>query len=236
MSTGQSDEHGLKTLIARAEAGEVIVFVAMCDRIAQILAARGRHLPGRRPPRPRRRHPRPTRQSPGDAATPRRPPTHPTDTDARRPTTTRRTRRCGVRRAARPGRDAVPDRPRQDPPEGGAAAADQRGSPTGRRGVASLENDGVGPITVAEAIALLGHCQVSVRPVLDLRDQLPVDCYEIPAAMREALRLSRPASVFPWTHTGSRHSRGRRRPHPPLRARRRRRRPAARPGSTTSAR
>jgi len=66
-----------------------------------------------------------------------------------------------------------------------------------------VENAGVGPITVGEAIELLGHCQVSVRPVLDLRDQLPVDCYEIPAAMREALRLSRPSSVFPWSHAGS---------------------------------
>jgi hypothetical protein len=71
-------------------------------------------------------------------------------------------------------------------------------------GVAVLENHGPGPITVGEAMTLLGHCQVSVRPVLDLRDQLPVDAYEAPAAMREALRLSRPSSVFPWSTTGSR--------------------------------
>ena len=50
-------------------------------------------------------------------------------------------------------------------------------------------------------MTLLGHCQVSVRPVLDVREQLPVDAYEVPAAMREALRLSRPSSVFPWTST-----------------------------------
>ena len=71
-------------------------------------------------------------------------------------------------------------------------------------GVAVLENHGVGPITVGEAMTLLGHCQVSVRPVLDLRDQLPVDAYEVPAAMREALRLSRPSSVFPWSTAGGR--------------------------------
>ena len=41
VSTGQCDEHGLKTLIARAEAGDVIVFVAMCDRIAELLLAEG---------------------------------------------------------------------------------------------------------------------------------------------------------------------------------------------------
>ena len=41
VSTGQSDEFGLKTLIVRANAGDVIFFVAMCDRIAQCLLADG---------------------------------------------------------------------------------------------------------------------------------------------------------------------------------------------------
>ena len=41
VTTGQSDEFGLKTLIVRANAGDVIFFVAMCDRIAQCLAADG---------------------------------------------------------------------------------------------------------------------------------------------------------------------------------------------------
>ena len=39
--TGQSTEHGLKTLIARASAGEVIYLVAMVDRIAEILLQHG---------------------------------------------------------------------------------------------------------------------------------------------------------------------------------------------------
>ncbi|HSJ20679.1 MAG TPA: hypothetical protein VK964_08905, partial [Nocardioidaceae bacterium] len=39
--TGQSCEYGLKTLVARATAGEVIFFVAMVDRIATILAEDG---------------------------------------------------------------------------------------------------------------------------------------------------------------------------------------------------
>src|SRR4051794_3422647 len=43
--TGQSNEHGLKTLIARAQAGEVIVFVAMCDRIADLLLLEGDQAP-----------------------------------------------------------------------------------------------------------------------------------------------------------------------------------------------
>ncbi len=43
--TGQSSEHGLKTLFVRANAGDVILFVAMADRIAQILYLRGDHAP-----------------------------------------------------------------------------------------------------------------------------------------------------------------------------------------------
>lgn len=43
VSTGRSNEHGLKVLIAKAAAGDVIMFVAMVDRIAHILAAFGDH-------------------------------------------------------------------------------------------------------------------------------------------------------------------------------------------------
>ncbi len=39
--TGQSSEFGLKTLVARAAAGDVVFFVAMVDRIAQILLLQG---------------------------------------------------------------------------------------------------------------------------------------------------------------------------------------------------
>lgn len=69
-------------------------------------------------------------------------------------------------------------------------------------GVAYCEN-GVGPVIVEQMREFLGHYAVSVRPVLDLRDQLPVDAYEVPPAMREALRLSRPTSVFPYSATKS---------------------------------
>ena len=37
----QSSEHGLKTLVAKAAAGEVLYLVAVVDRLAEILAARG---------------------------------------------------------------------------------------------------------------------------------------------------------------------------------------------------
>jgi hypothetical protein len=41
VSTGQSTEYGLKTLVAKAQAGDVIFLVAMVDRIAQILWLEG---------------------------------------------------------------------------------------------------------------------------------------------------------------------------------------------------
>lgn len=43
--TGQTDEHGLQTLVARARAGDIIYVVAMLDRIAMVLAERGDHRP-----------------------------------------------------------------------------------------------------------------------------------------------------------------------------------------------
>ncbi len=39
--TGRSSEHGITTLVARANAGEIIYFTAVCDRIAAILHLEG---------------------------------------------------------------------------------------------------------------------------------------------------------------------------------------------------
>ncbi|WP_152362897.1 hypothetical protein [Microlunatus speluncae] len=43
--TGRTTDCGIKTLIARAEAGDVIMFTALCDRIAQILKLNGDTTP-----------------------------------------------------------------------------------------------------------------------------------------------------------------------------------------------
>jgi hypothetical protein len=45
VTSGQSNRYGLKTLIAKASAGDVIYFQAMVDRIAQILADQGDQRP-----------------------------------------------------------------------------------------------------------------------------------------------------------------------------------------------
>jgi hypothetical protein len=71
-------------------------------------------------------------------------------------------------------------------------------------GVARFE--GVGPVTAAQAIEILGdHCHVTIRPVIDIAHQAPVDGYETPAAMREALQLRNPTCVSPWATQQGRH-------------------------------
>ncbi|MBA2560824.1 MAG: HNH endonuclease [Propionibacteriales bacterium] len=63
-------------------------------------------------------------------------------------------------------------------------------------GVARFE--GVGPITVDQAKAFLGHCRVTVKPVIDLASKAPVDAYEVPDRLREATHLRSPVDVFPY--------------------------------------
>ena len=214
VATGQTNEHGLKTLIARAGAGEIIYFVAVCDRLAQIL-----HLDGDPDPLEVRRsralailaNPAraltllekyaSARQHPDDPDPHPDPPEAPSDTDVGTeegggtsggPQTRLTCSACGGPRI-----DPAKLRPR--------AVLYVRISEQALRtgtGLVHCEN-GVGPLTVPALRDLLGHCHVTVRPVLDLAGQVPVDAYEIPYDMREALRLARPSSVFPWTRTGT---------------------------------
>jgi len=64
-------------------------------------------------------------------------------------------------------------------------------------GVARVE--AMGPVLPSRVRRLLGdRCQVIVKPVLDLAEDMPVDAYELPVRLREILRLRQPASVFPY--------------------------------------
>jgi hypothetical protein len=66
-------------------------------------------------------------------------------------------------------------------------------------GAARLE--GVGPITLGQVRRFLGDtgCEVKVQPVIDPQETSPVDGYEIPRRIREAMFLRMPASCFPYT-------------------------------------
>ena len=64
-------------------------------------------------------------------------------------------------------------------------------------GVARMED--VGPITIGQASEFLRHSHVTIKPVIDLADDRPVDGYEVPTRLREQLHLRQPASAFPWS-------------------------------------
>jgi hypothetical protein len=170
--TGQSTEHGLKTLVARANAGDIIFVVAVVDRIAQILRLQERigSMDELRS------------EALGILANPE----HVLELFAWAEAHTQ---------------DSPAQLPAQSP---GAARRNEaeliihvsdRALTTGQ-GAARVEN--VGPVTVDAVRDLLRHCHVTVRPVLDPAGITPVDRYEIPARMREAVELQTPFEVFPF--------------------------------------
>lgn len=65
--------------------------------------------------------------------------------------------------------------------------------------------EGVGPVTLAQLKRLLGNTRITIRPVVHPDGVGPVDCYEIPAAVRRAVLLRHPFEVWPY---GTRPSRG----------------------------
>jgi hypothetical protein len=62
--------------------------------------------------------------------------------------------------------------------------------------VARSERDG--PLTVPQLREWLEGEQVVIRPVLDPVTVRPVDAYEVPDRLREAMIMTRPVEVFPW--------------------------------------
>jgi hypothetical protein len=65
-----------------------------------------------------------------------------------------------------------------------------------KAGVARVE--GLGPVGLSDLHELLGRDALVIKPVIDHRGQVPVDAYEVPAAMRESMVMRHPFEVFPW--------------------------------------
>lgn len=65
-------------------------------------------------------------------------------------------------------------------------------------GVGVVRAGDYGPLLVGQLSELLGHDRIVVKPVIDLRDQLSVDAYEIPQRVRERVLLRHTHCVFPW--------------------------------------
>ena len=68
----------------------------------------------------------------------------------------------------------------------------------GAPGVARVE--GVGPLLLEQLTALLAHTRVQVHPLLDLAEQHAVDAYEHPEAIRQRVRLRSPAEAAPYAN------------------------------------
>lgn len=68
-------------------------------------------------------------------------------------------------------------------------------------GVGRAEN--LGPVLAGWVKDLTANTRIHVRPVLKVDALLPSDAYEVPDAMREALTLRNPVSVFPYASRAS---------------------------------
>jgi hypothetical protein len=262
--TGRSNEYGLSTIVARASAGDALFFVAMCDRLAQILALEGDSDPVdvRRskaigiladPARALamlQRHaaldddeqpvtdesgaedertgeddrdpgghgdkagaieaaaettPDPGAGESGDGSVAGPvPASAPSATAGAAGTTGTHCTTCG----ATTGDPTAFVRPmRVDPAKLRPAAtlfihtsreAWERGR-SGAAGAGVARVEGIGPVTLEQAVEMLGHTNVTVRGMIDLAEDRPVDGYEVPERMREILFQRSPGCVFPWS-------------------------------------
>ncbi len=177
---GQSSDHGIKDIYIRTEAPNAIWFDATIDRVADSLAALGdtdskdTSAAHARSGCWRSRNKHSTCSAP--------PPASPL---VAMPTQTRRPQ-------PPPSEQAVLTRGRRRP----CTSTSAKTPSPATDGVARFE--GVGPVTIDQVKKWLGHCQVTVKPVIDLTNQAPVDGYEVPDRLREAIHLRSPVDVFPY--------------------------------------
>ena len=218
---GRNSEHGLKLIIAKAAAGDAIWFKATIDRIADILAKQGDTdtIDVRRskaigilaqpalalqllcqhqgddwdgPAEP-------ADAEPGDLEPSEAELCEPEPSDPASPETESSDGSHRSLQLTPPPFDPDRARPRATVYVHLSAEALTAGT-----GIARVED--VGPVLLGRLSTLLGgHCQISLKPVIDLpAGHTPTDAYEIPASLREQLLLRNPADVFPYAATLSR--------------------------------
>jgi hypothetical protein len=207
-------EHGLKTLVAKAASGDVTWFLAVVDRIAEILRAEGDRdgVDARRA------------KAVGLLARPAKAlallVAHAGDPDSR----------TGEPESSLPADPEDPDEPdpRPDPsldltepdlrgtgltPAQLAGAARPRvvlhlhlSDATVRAGEGLVRPEHGDALTLAQVRDWLADtgCTVTVRPVVDPVATAPVDAYEVPGRLRDALVLRHPVDVFPFGQATSR--------------------------------
>ena len=213
-------EDGLKTIVAKAAAGDAIWFIATINRVAEILTARGDTDPiGARRAR-----------AVGILAQPAEALQllieHQNDRSCQPPEsyeacqTTESSEPTEQEESAEPNEFAADAEPEPEPEaddhkslsmavSGGfdAKAARPRvvlhfhlSEVALRSGHALVRPADGGPLTLDQLKEFLSQngCQVRIQPVLDPTESAPVDGYEIPARLRAAVRVRQIADVFPF--------------------------------------
>ena len=230
---GRTSQSGLKLLIAKAHAGDVIWFMATVNRIAEILLLQGdmdsadvrrskaigilaqpalalqllwdfrnEQRPAAEPQQPD--EPIDNEPNPPFESSTAPPPAEPLEVASDKlPKTEPPQESPGSALIIRPsGVDVGKLRPKvmlhihlsQEALLATTGAAEALGGGVGRL-------EGVGPLTLGQVRRFLRDtsCQVRVQPVIDPQDTPPVDGYEIPRRIREAMFLRMPASCFPYS-------------------------------------
>ena len=207
-------EDGLKTVVAKAAAGDAIWLLATVNRIAEILAARGDTDPvGTRraralgilaqPAEALRlliEHQHDRTDQPNESS--EREPAEPDATFDDEP---------DAPSEREPESDVEPDDHHSlsmaPPPAFDARAVRPRvvlhfhlSDAAFGAGHALVRCEDGGPLRLAELVEFLGRtgCQVRIQPVLDPTQVAPVDGYEIPQRLRAAVRARQIADVFPF--------------------------------------
>jgi hypothetical protein len=212
-------EDGLKTIVARAAAGDAIWFLATLNRIAEILAADGdtapigarraravgilaqpaqalrlliehQHNPSDQP----NHHSKQTSHTTQQAAPDTMPePAAEPETGCHAEPDPESDDHESLSLTVPPGFDAAAARPRVVLHFHLSEAALRAGQPVVR------PEDG-GPLTLRQLVEFLGGtgCHVRIQPLLDPTEIAPVDGYEVPQQLRAAVRAKQIADVFPF--------------------------------------
>ncbi len=204
VSLSRTDEHGLRHVVARVEAGDAVYVDAMVARVAEILAA----------------------QVPDDVPVDQRPTRDQLRAEAlgwlARPAELLQL----LLEHAEPDENAEPHEP-EEPSRALAFPADLLASlrsvdPERLRPRATVHvhlTDGaltrpaasvarveeVGPALASQVARWLAHCHVTVKPVVDLADHVAVSAYEHPEGVKERIwLLTGGRDTFPWATGRSR--------------------------------
>ena len=213
-------EDGLKTIVAKAVAGDAIWFLATVNRIAEILAARGDADPvGTRRARALGILAQPaealrlliehqydstdqrnesTAQAAADASSDGAPGPEPHASSAgelgyESESAWETDDHQSLSMAVPPAFDAAAVRPR-------VVLHFHLSEAALRTGHAMVRPEEGGPVTLEELLEFLGRtgCHVRIQPVLDPTEIAPIDGYEVPQRLRAAVRVRQIADVFPF--------------------------------------